>query len=75
MFHPDNKKAKPGDIVEFMRDGMLFQGKVLPSKCKNSIIVDFSSIMHNWEKVSSYPNTVVGHGKYRVVTTSRHKAG
>ncbi|MFC2949430.1 DUF2187 family protein [Virgibacillus sediminis] len=75
MFHPDEKKATPGDMVEFIREGILLRGKVLPSKCKNSVIVDLSSVMHNWEKVSSYPNTVVAHGKYRVVSSTRHKAG
>ncbi|SFB13979.1 Uncharacterized protein YkvS [Lentibacillus halodurans] len=67
MFKPDRKKAKPGEIVEFEMGGMLVKGEVLPSKTKNSIIVDISAIK-GYEKMNyGYPNTVVNHKKYRIV--------
>jgi len=67
MFHPDKKKAKPGDVIEFEMEEQLLQGEVLPSKCKNSIIVDIKSPNALSELAHSYSNTVVGHDKYRVV--------
>ncbi|MBP1970791.1 uncharacterized protein YkvS [Virgibacillus natechei] len=66
MFQPDNNKAKPGDLVEFKREDLLLTGKVLPSNCKNSIIVEISS-ENDLEAINySHPNTVVSHKKYRI---------
>lgn len=65
MFQPDNNKAKPGDVVEFKREDLLLTGMVLPSKCKNSIIVEMSS-ENDLEPIRSHPNTVVAHDKYRI---------
>ncbi|ALX48504.1 YkvS family protein [Lentibacillus amyloliquefaciens] len=70
MFKPDQKKAKEGDTIEFELDGMLIRGKVLPSKTKNSIVVDITS-MKNYEQINQgYPNTVVSHKSYRVIEES-----
>lgn len=70
MFKPDRKKAKPGDIVEFEQNGMLIRGEVLPSKTKNSIIVDISA-MKDYEKINhGYSNTVVNHKTYRIADES-----
>jgi len=66
MFTPDDKTAKPGDIIEFEKNDRLMEGQVLPSNCKNSIIVDISS-MHNLEEINhGFESTVVSHKKYRV---------
>ncbi|HLS07504.1 YkvS family protein [Lentibacillus sp.] len=71
MFRPDRKKARQGDIIEFEQDGMLIRGKVLPSKTKNTIVVDISG-MENYEKINhGYPNTVVNHKNYRVIEETR----
>lgn len=67
MFKPDRQKASEGDIIEFEHDGMLIRGKVLPSKTKNSIVVDITS-MKNYEQINQgYSNTVVNHNSYRVI--------
>ncbi|GAA0433819.1 MAG: DUF2187 family protein [Bacillota bacterium] len=67
MFKPDKKKAKPGDVIEFVKDNYILKGQVLPSSCKRSIIVDISS-SSNLQKIShSFPNTVVAHENYRIV--------
>ncbi|TFJ92642.1 YkvS family protein [Lentibacillus salicampi] len=73
MFKPDSKKAKPGDIIEFEQDGVLVKGNVLPSKTKNSIVVDISA-MENYENLNyGFPNTVVNHKKYRIVEETSDK--
>ncbi|MFD1360894.1 YkvS family protein [Lentibacillus salinarum] len=67
MFVPDRKKAEPGDIIAFEQGGKMVKGKVLPSKTKNSIIVDISD-MKDYETINyGYPNTVISHKKYRIV--------
>ncbi|MBY7144347.1 DUF2187 family protein [Virgibacillus sp. NKC19-3] len=67
MFQPDKKKAAPGDLVEFKKDDLLLTGITLPSKCKNSIIIEISS-ENDLETINyRYPNTVVAHNKYRVI--------
>ncbi|WP_373893633.1 DUF2187 family protein [Virgibacillus natechei] len=67
MFQPDKHKAEPGDVVEFKRDDLLLKGRTLPSKCKNSIVVEIGS-ENDLESINySHPNTVVSHNKYRVI--------
>lgn len=67
MFYPDEKKANPGDVIEFVMEQQLLKGEVLPSNCVNSIIVDISELNDTSELEHSYPNTVVAHKKYRVI--------
>ncbi|AUJ25626.1 hypothetical protein CAI16_18910 [Virgibacillus dokdonensis] len=67
MFKPDTKTAKPGDIIEFKREDVLLQGKVLPSSCKQSIIVDISKAQNLAELNNGYSTTVVAHKNYRVI--------
>jgi len=67
MFYPDNKKAKPGDIIEFKMENSVVKGEVLPSNCKKSIIVDIASMNDIRSFSHSYPNTVVAHHNYRVI--------
>ncbi|QKY71426.1 YkvS family protein [Lentibacillus sp. CBA3610] len=67
MFKPDRKKAKSGDIIEFEQDGLIIKGEVMPSKTKNSVVVDISA-MKDYEKINyGYPNTVVNHNNYRII--------
>lgn len=67
MFYPDKKKAEPGDLIEFQRKNLLLKGKVLPSNCKNSIVVEITSPNDLETMNESHPNTVVAHGKYRIM--------
>ncbi|MFC2949886.1 YkvS family protein [Virgibacillus sediminis] len=67
MFHPDEKKAKPGDVIEFERNNMVYTGKVMPSRAENSIVVDISEMDRYEELNHGYHNTVVNHTKYRIV--------
>lgn len=67
MFQPDEKIAEPGDVVEFEMENQLMKGIVLPSHCKNSVIVDIAIMNETVELRHDYPNTVVGHDKYRVI--------
>ncbi|GAB3056410.1 DUF2187 family protein [Virgibacillus ainsalahensis] len=67
MFQPDEKKAKPGDVIEFIREDKLLKGKVLHSQLKNSSIVDISSLNDMTALEVNHPNTVVGHDKYRII--------
>lgn len=67
MFKPDTKTAKPGDIIEFKKEDVILQGKVLPSSCKHSIIVDISEA-HNLAQLNhNFSTTVVAHKNYRVI--------
>ncbi|UJL45639.1 DUF2187 family protein [Virgibacillus sp. NKC19-16] len=72
MFQPDSKKAKPGDVVEFKREDLLLTGKTLPSKSKNSIIVEISSESDLEAVNRGHPNTVVAHEKYRVINKGKN---
>ncbi|WP_231514986.1 DUF2187 family protein [Oceanobacillus salinisoli] len=69
MFQVDEKRAQPGDIIQFQRNNVLLEGTVLPSHGENSIIVDLSSMNHkDLEEINhGYSNTVVAHHKYKVV--------
>lgn len=67
VFQPDTKKAKQGDVIEFMREEKLLKGKVLRSQLKNSSVVDISVFQDLKELEVNHPNTVVAHDKYRVL--------
>ncbi|MFC0525072.1 YkvS family protein [Pontibacillus salicampi] len=65
---PDDKTANFGDVVRFERGGMVLEGKVLPSSCANSVIVDLS-IMEGFKDLDmEHDRTVVNHNKYKVVS-------
>lgn len=59
MFKPDQKKAKPGDIIEFEQNGILVQGEVLPSRTQNCSVVDITRTKDYAVLNHGYSNTVV----------------
>ncbi|MFQ3545381.1 YkvS family protein [Halobacillus rhizosphaerae] len=66
MIQPDDRIANPGQIVSFERDDMVFRGKVIPSQCQRSVIVDLT-IMENLEDIDfEFERTVVAHTNYRI---------
>lgn len=66
-FKPDNKKAKAGDKIEFLRNGDLHIAKVLSSNYKNSVVVHVIS-SNNWNELNAeFNKTVVAHKNYRVL--------
>ncbi|KGX87183.1 YkvS family protein [Pontibacillus litoralis] len=66
--NPDQNQAHFGDIVQFERDGIVLEGKVLPSSCQNSVIVDLT-IMDNFEQLElEHERTVVNHKNYQIVS-------
>ncbi|UOR11657.1 YkvS family protein [Halobacillus amylolyticus] len=68
MFKTDTKIANPGNIVEFERNETRFKGKVIPSQCQRSVIVDLT-IMENFEEIDfDYERTVVAHENYRILS-------
>lgn len=64
----EENKAVPGDIVTFTRGKETWKGKVLPSGCTNSVVVDLS-IMDKlpYRDVDSHL-TCVNHKKYKIVS-------
>ncbi|MCP3031446.1 YkvS family protein [Halobacillus sp. A1] len=68
MVTPDTKIAQPGNIVEFERNDITFKGKVIPSQCQRSVIVDLT-IMDNLAEVDfEFERTVVAHENYRILS-------
>ncbi|WP_173915602.1 YkvS family protein [Halobacillus sp. Marseille-Q1614] len=68
MFTPDKKIAQPGNIVEFERNDIMFKGKVIPSQCQRSVIVDLT-IMDNLDEIDfEFDRTVVAHENYRIIS-------
>nr|WP_281063591.1 YkvS family protein [Halobacillus andaensis] len=68
VFTPDTKVASPGNIIEFERNETMFKGKVIPSQCQRSVIVDLT-IMDNLDEIDfEYDRTVVAHENYRVLS-------
>ncbi len=66
MIQPDDRIANPGQIVSFERNDMVFKGKVIPSQCQRSVIVDLT-IMENLEEIDfEFERTVVAHTNYRI---------
>lgn len=67
MIQPDDRIATPGQIVSFVRNDITFKGKVIPSQCQRSVIVDLT-IMDNLEDIDfEYDRTVVAHTNYRII--------
>ncbi|MFC7062456.1 YkvS family protein [Halobacillus seohaensis] len=68
MFYPDDKVAQPGNVVEFVRDDILFKGEVIPNQCQRSVIVDLK-VMDNLDEIDfEYDRTVVAHENYRILS-------
>lgn len=74
-FQGDKEKAKPGDVVQFLRNNIILEGIALPSNAENSIVVDLSSTSFKvLEEINhGYSNTVVAHHKYRVIEKSNEE--
>ncbi|MBN9655925.1 DUF2187 domain-containing protein [Halobacillus litoralis] len=67
MVQPDDRIATPGQIVTFERNDIIFKGKVIPSQCQQSVIVDLT-IMDNLDEIDfEYDRTVVAHTNYRII--------
>ncbi|SIS45859.1 YkvS family protein [Salimicrobium flavidum] len=64
----EENKATPGDIVTFTRGKETWKGKVIPSGCTNSVVVDLS-IMEKlpYRDVDSHL-TCINHKKYTIVS-------
>ncbi|UOQ45713.1 YkvS family protein [Halobacillus salinarum] len=66
MIQPDDRIANPGQVVSFERNDIVFKGKVIPSQCQRSVIVDLT-IMENLEEIDfEFDRTVVAHTNYRI---------
>ncbi|WP_181347178.1 YkvS family protein [Thalassobacillus sp. CUG 92003] len=69
MIEADEKIANVGDIVVFERGGQEFKGRVIPSNCQRSAIVDLT-IMENFSSIDfDHDRTVVAHTNYKVIET------
>lgn len=67
MIKPDDRVATPGQIVTFERNDIIFTGKVIPSQCQRSVIVDLT-VMDNLEDIEfEFDRTVVAHTNYRII--------
>lgn len=67
MIQPDDRIAKPGQIVTFERNDITFKGIVIPSQCQQSVIVDLT-IMDNLDEIDfEFDRTVVAHTNYRII--------
>lgn len=67
MIQPDDRIAEVGQIVSFERNDITFTGRVIPSQCQRSVIVDLT-VMDNLEEIDfEYDRTVVAHTNYRVI--------
>ncbi|WP_347860994.1 DUF2187 family protein [Salimicrobium sp. PL1-032A] len=63
----EENKAVPGDIVSFTRGKATWKGKVIPSGCTNSVVVDLSVMEELPDRDVDSHLTCVNHKKYQII--------
>ncbi|SIS60451.1 YkvS family protein [Salimicrobium flavidum] len=66
----ESQLAQIGDIVTFTRKNETWTGKVVPSGCANSVIVDLRVMEKLPERENSSYLTCVNHSNYRIISRS-----
>ncbi|PBB06543.1 MULTISPECIES: YkvS family protein [Salimicrobium] len=61
-------KAVPGDIVAFERGNETWKGKVIPSGCTNSVVVDLSIMEELPDRDVDSHLTCINHRKYTILS-------
>ncbi|AKG03463.1 hypothetical protein AAV35_000815 [Salimicrobium jeotgali] len=64
----ENGQAQIGDIVTFTRKKEQWMGKVVPSGCANSVIVDLRVMEELPDRENSSYLTCVNHKNYHIVS-------
>lgn len=71
----ESQMAQIGDVVTFTRKNETWTGKVVPSGCTNSVIVDLRVMEKLPERENSSYLTCVNHKNYRIVSRASQASG